>query len=183
MGHGMKYGAGLSIEQRIARLEQQAILQSSLASCRVYSTTSGNVVTVPSATVTPIPFNAELWDTDDLHDTTTDNTQVLLPRIGIWEVGMNVLYLPSTGYTNAADLWALIRRNGSDMDLQSIVSSYGAVNGHSSSPGGQASTIIRTTDTDDYVEFCAYCDNTATQVYNTSGDSSQNTAWVRYLGP
>lgn len=152
-------------------------------SCRVYANVSGNIVTVNAATVTPIPYNAEMWDTGSMHNTSTNNTRIYLPAIGLWEIGANIYYLNSTGYGNATDLWIALRRNGSTWDLQTVVSSYGAVDGYAVNPGGSTSTIVQTTDTDDYFEVCAYSDATATQVVGIGDQPSLNTAWARYLGP
>lgn len=119
---------------------------------------------VNNATVTPINWNTEEWDTDAFHDTVTNNTRITIPS----GKGGKYYFIAWLSYVSnsSGSRQVIIRKNGSIFVAQAIAQ---AVN-------GDATTMVAFTELEvsagDYFEVCAY---------QTSGGSltvSTNLAFV-----
>lgn len=113
---------------------------------RVYRTA---LQAIPNATITPINFDAELWDTNALHDTVTNPSRVILNKIGFWRV---------TGSLEFAVIAAGIRQ--ARINLNNVLHSYNAslANAVNVIPV-QVTADIQITAITDYVELAAYQDS------------------------
>ena len=69
-------------------------------SCRV--THSVNQV-IPNAAWTTLAFNTEIWDTDNIHDTVTNNSRLICKTAGNYQIGLLIAFADNaTGFRNAA---------------------------------------------------------------------------------
>lgn len=117
------------------------------AATRAYRATSA--VTIANNTVTAIALNAENFDTEGLHDNTTDPTRFKFTAAtaGTWLFIGSVGFVPdATGVRNA-----ILRLNGSQV----------ATTGAAPSPGASASSIIEVSSlivvaNGDYVELACF---------------------------
>jgi hypothetical protein len=132
-----------------------------MPSCRVYHSTNQSI---PNATFTPLAFDSERFDTDAMHDATTNNTRLTCKTAGKYLIIANVrwalnannqrdLRLRVNGTTLIADV--LLKVSTTDPILLNISTIYDlAVN--------------------DYVEAVAYQDSGgALDVINTANYSPE----------
>lgn len=107
-------------------------------------------VSLTSGTVTTIPLAAETHDTHTMHDTVTNNSRIVLNRVGVWLVQGQVSFVAnSTGIRQVR-----IQVNGA-------LGTYGA---YVATPAAASpfltllnmSTVVKTTVTTDYVELTGF---------------------------
>lgn len=109
--------------------------------CRVNRTSAQSI---PHATLTIVSFNAELFDTDGMHDTVTNNSRITINTAGFYTVGFNAAFAASGDYTRTR---AILRMNGAtDIAIGPI--------GPSSSPVEQPVMVscVYEFDVGDYIE-------------------------------
>ncbi len=74
------------------------------------SVSNSSNISIPNFTLTPIPFNTEKFDTNDLHDVTTNTTRLTAKKAGIYQItGAAHFELLNAGYRELQ-----IRRNGTE---------------------------------------------------------------------
>lgn len=124
------------------------------AAARVYKTTD---FAVPSATFLPVPFDGEVYDTDNLHSLTGDTTRLTAPVTGVYAISGHVNWASSA----TGDRWLLLQVNGGpDLAVEirdAAASDFGL------GTGMTASTVARLS-AGDYLQL---------EVYQNSG-TSQN---------
>lgn len=74
--------------------------------CSLYKTQSQSI---PNSTNTVVTFNAELWDTADMHDNQTNNSRITIPVAGKYHIWATIVFTTNS----AGDRAAFIQRNGS----------------------------------------------------------------------
>lgn len=89
-------------------------------SCRVYRSAALNVAT---ADQTPIAWDAESWDSDALHDNSTNPSRVTLNKVGKWQVSWQLVYpANATGVRDAS-----LALNGSIVSTREVNNEGAAV--------------------------------------------------------
>jgi len=132
-------------------------------SARVYNDAQ---IPIPDAAWTAVPFNSELWDTDNIHDNVTNNSRLTCKTAGKYQVVGQVCFLANaTGIRNSR-----ILANGTTVF---------AVNTCPKRSDNFWYAIVVTIvdlDVDDYVEL---------QVYQNSGDdlnlATQNYSYPEFM--
>ena len=112
-------------------------------SARVYSSSTYDLA---NASDTVILFNAERWDTDSIHSTSTNTGRLTATTAGVYVITGNISFPPNSTGIRAVH----IKVNGSDEI---------AYQGGSASSANATNTAIATIadlDADDYVELMAY---------------------------
>lgn len=75
--------------------------------CRITRTTTQSIA---HSTLVEIQFDAEVFDNDGMHSTSTNNTRITINTAGIWDIGFNGSYVTGADYTRTE---IIIRVNGS----------------------------------------------------------------------
>jgi len=75
-------------------------------SCRANRTSAQSI---PHATLTIVAFNSELFDTDGMHSTVTNNSRITIQTAGVYDVGFNGAFAAGSDYTRVR---AILRMNG-----------------------------------------------------------------------
>jgi len=110
-------------------------------------------------TETTLQFDAEYWDTDTIHDTSTNNSRLTCKTAGIYVVTANVVVEGVDG--TGGEVWAGIRENGSDLRAQG----YGEwIRDTESTPfkaedAGISISVELDLDVNDYVEIRVYIES------------------------
>lgn len=146
---------------------------SQVPSCRVYNSAN---ISINNATITPLTFNSERWDTDTLHSTSSNTGRITVTRAGRYAFGCSIAFASNaTGYR-----WIAFRLNGTTTyfggDLRN------AANGSSTEfcLGGVEWVMAAT----DYVEVVAYQTSTAAlNVITTATSILTPEFWCEYRGP
>jgi len=132
-------------------LSYGATIQTNVPACRVYSSVGQGI---PNGVATPLTFDSERFDTDNIHDVVTNNTRLTCKTAGKYLVFGNVNY----AYSATGRRLLLPRINGSayitDVEL----------NGASSTSAGSLAMAFSTVwdfVVGDYVELCVYQDSGA----------------------
>lgn len=142
---------------------------SSFVGARAYL--SAATQSIPHATATAVALAGESFDTDSLHSTVTENTKILLNRVGYWLVLGGIAY--AAGATGERRV--RLHRNGSLATQVTFAPSA------SLTLVSQVSDIIQATATTDYVELAAYQDSGGP--LNIAGGSGVTTFLaVEFLG-
>lgn len=122
--------------------------------CRVYRSAA---LSVADATQTPVDFDAESFDPQAMHSTSTNPSRVVLGRIGKWRVKWQLSYaLNSTGIRVAA-----LALNGTEISTVS-----------NANPGGSGSSyvgsedIVDATAVTDYLEVVPFQNSGGSLAYN-----------------
>lgn len=118
--------------------------------CRVTRTA---VLSIPDASLTAVNFTAERFDTDTMHDNTTNNTRITFTQAGVYTVGFHGSLDNGTDYTR---LFAVLRKGGATEIARST-------NGNGSSSSGamiDVSTVYKFAAAE-YVEVLILQDNSA----------------------
>ncbi len=102
---------------------------------------------IANATATAVALNSETWDTDSMHDTSTNNSRMTFKTAGIYVVNANVQWANNT--TGKRE--AFIKINGGDTILGNT--EIGDATGGSLP---QNIGVIYEFDADDYVEIIVY---------------------------
>lgn len=128
---------------------------------------------IPDATITPLSFTTEDFDTDGCHDPATNNTRITATLAGYWEFAGT--YYSATPAT-LANMDAFFRKNG----VTSIAS------GDRGQDGGIAQSksarCIQPMAVGDYVELCAFQDSAGATNTNVSSRFTSYVEW-KYLRP
>ena len=115
---------------------------------RVFKSASQSIAT---STTTAVSFDSETFDTNALHDPATNNSRVLLNKIGLWRVAGQVRYQAhGTGSRQAT-----IRLNGATFFSDPTVPTSG-VTVQTTVPVDE---VIQATAITDYVELLAWQDS------------------------
>lgn len=118
-----------------------------LAAARAFRGYRNTALSIPNDTATAIGLDAEAFDTDSIHDTATNNSRMILNKVGLWAVAGQIYYQANaTGIRQAR-----IHRNGTFDALNNILT-VGSVD----SSVVQALSLVRSTAITDYAELCAY---------------------------
>lgn len=119
--------------------------------CKVRHSTTQSI---PNSTETTVAFNTELYDTDGMHDTVTNNSRITPQTAGKYEFKANIIFDANAG----GDLRrASIRKNGTIII---------AVSSHRDVSGSGDDAVVVSVDEDmngttDYVEVLAFHDEGA----------------------
>lgn len=126
-------------------------------------------LSVANATLTAIPLDAESFDSDALHDNATNNSRIVLNKVGVWLVQGQISY----GGSTTGQRQARISVNGVQNAYQNLPSGAGQ------NPV-QVSTVVRATVVTDYAELSAFQDSGAA---NNLGTGTAETWFAAtYLG-
>jgi hypothetical protein len=151
-----------SANDNSTKLATTAYVDNTIAdkSCRVYQTGATTMGTAGDWTV--MNFGAEAFDTDTMHDNSTNPSRITFTTAGKYLVG-------GTVYTTSnIDIGIKIRMDGTtDIAIHRMAEAYANQNGAS------VSTLYSFT-AGQYIEFLASCSNTGD---STSGNSQTN-AWA-----
>lgn len=107
------YLLGTGLQQPEALIDANVIALDDLLlgfepmSARVHHNATQSIST---ATSTVLAFNSERWDTDTLHDNSTNNSRLILKKVGLWAVYGHVGYAQN----GTGNRGAIIRMNGDD---------------------------------------------------------------------
>lgn len=113
---------------------------------------SGNQTGIAVNTWTALNFGAELFDTDGIHSTVTNNSRLTLPLVGKWVV-WGAIYLDFAGITTPSQVGIRFHLNGLGAGTNDIFGYNLADAGTLATTGGiGSSAILVTTATTDYVE-------------------------------
>jgi len=82
--------------------------KSSVPRCRVYPNAAQ---TIASGSWTAIAFDNEIYDTDTMHDNSTNNTRITATTAGAYHIGCAVEWAAAAGGSR----WVAIRANGSSI--------------------------------------------------------------------
>jgi hypothetical protein len=117
---------------------------STFVGCGVKRTAAQSIA---NTTYTAIAFTAEDWDTDAIHDNSTNNTRLTVPsgKGGKWEISGVVTYAEQTGYRNVR-----IYKNGSG--LVTLISMTGVVGDNTGLPV----SYVLNLSAGDYIEVYTY---------------------------
>jgi hypothetical protein len=129
-------------------------------SCGVYHNAT---ISVANATQTALSFNSEVWDTDSMHDTSTNNSRVTFKTAGIYAVNANVQWANNT--TGKRE--AFIKINGTSTILGNT--EIGDATGGSLP---QNIGVVYEFDADDYVEVIVYQNSGGSLNIESPTDSS-----------
>lgn len=93
---------------------------------------------------TAVAFDAESWDTDTLHDNSTNPSRVVLNKVGKWQVDWQLVYAANgTGVRDAS-----LMVNGAVVAIRELLNSGGSVGVYV-----HGSDIVNATAITDYVEI------------------------------
>lgn len=130
-----------------------------------------------AATITPVAFNAaDIYDTDSIHDTAVNNSRLILPFVGLWEIKYGLLFGTVAGVDQEA--WIGLNTAGAGTGNR-----YGWTAGNSSATSSQiltSSVMMATSAANDYVEIFAYSASGST--IGGTGASYDIWAQATYLG-
>jgi hypothetical protein len=101
-----------SLESRIRFQERLESGGASLVACRVYHNANQSI---PNGSFTTLAFNSEDYDTDTLHDTSTNNSRLTADRDGYWLIFLHVSFDSNA----TGDRLVRITENGTN-DIASI---------------------------------------------------------------
>lgn len=132
---------------------------------RAYRATTA--VTATSGTPKVIDLNAETWDTNSLHDNTTNSSRLLLDTVGWWDVRGQVAWF-ATDVDGRRQ--ARILLNGT---LQCYVQQVPDA-AKTSAPSIQVSATVRATAVTDYVQLEGFQDSGS----NLDIGSGENATWL-----
>lgn len=159
--------------------------------CRVYNT-STTVLAMGAAGANlygPILFPSEDFDVGGLHSTVSNTGRITFPVAGAWEVGWNLPFQASAGYTGGSDVATHLVRNGTWSGGIQTGGTNELVTNHEIPAGGTAiqpwdtkSTIIDAA-ANDYVELGFRCAETSLAVVSAAGVGLYCNFWAKYLGP
>lgn len=90
-------------EQRISYLERQllglAYLTPEFTAVQAARLTRNAVQSINNNALTPIQFNAEVFDESGMHDNAVNNSRITIAVPGRYEMGMNVEFVSAADYT------------------------------------------------------------------------------------
>jgi hypothetical protein len=111
-------------------------------SCRVYNNANQ---TVASSSATKMALNAEQFDTDTMHDTSTNNSRVTIPEAGKYLCGFNTHV---GGSANHIKTYLLLNNTTTIAVNETTHADGGAIH--------QIGSTIYDFDVDDYIEMVVY---------------------------
>ncbi|HVW33470.1 MAG TPA: hypothetical protein VHL53_13100 [Acidimicrobiia bacterium] len=138
--------------------------------CRVYHNTTQSV---SDNTITVVSFNSERFDTDTMHDTSSNNSRLTIKTAGLYLVTFTGVFAQGSDY---ARVYADIQLNGAT----AIAIDDKATPAIAHSPGVRVSTVYKLA-VNDYLQARVYHDNTANTARNllNTGNYSPEFAAVR----
>jgi hypothetical protein len=140
--------------------------------CRVY----GAAQSIAHNTDVVVAFNAERYDTANLHDTVTNNSRITVPTAGIYDMGFNGSMVAATDY---AAFRAFIRLNGTTALVAKVNGGLGnATFNYELNVTGQYKLAAG-----DYIEVVVRHINTAAAARNLVLASNVSPEfWARWVG-
>jgi hypothetical protein len=146
--------------QQIIDYVDNTLKLSNVPSCRAYNNAN---ISIPNGALTVIPFNSELYDTDAIHDTVTNNTRLTCKTAGKYLIIANVA-------------WALTGTGRRSINL--LLNQSTIIASQESSP--QVDAIATTANNVSTVYNLAVNDVVEVQVYQTSGAALNITYGAHY---
>lgn len=145
----------------------------------IVKATSNASQTISTTAYAAVNFAAEEFDTDTLHDTTTNNSRLLARLAGYYMLTGGV-YWDAQVFTTTTFMILAWRKNGTTIiDATRQMVPYAteiATNGHGMTTSGMVSLAAN-----DYVELCVYHDKTAAGTLTINNTVPASAAMV-YLG-
>lgn len=137
---------------------------------------------IETATITAVSLQTEIYDSDALHDNSTNPTRILLNQVGRWAIWYTVRFAQNAAGTRVA--WMGINTAGAGSGNR-----YGYVEVSPYTGGGVTTPILSSYDeydataTTDYVELFAYQTCGSTLAAGNSAINYDLSLSVRYIGP
>lgn len=112
------------LELRVGVLERvpdpviPTVAAKAVESCRVFNSVA---ISTTSGVEKTLTFDSEVWDTGNMHSTTSNTDQVVIPKTGKYLTGMAVIWDAAGGNTRQVK----IKKNGTTIayDLQDVATS------------------------------------------------------------
>jgi len=119
--------------------------------CKAYN---GGTQTINSGAATVVALNSELFDTDSYHDNTTNNSRLVAPATGVYQVSYNVVWAGG----GANDRIAFLRLNaaGGGTDAANVLGATNVAPGGSGYNPTNSLTTLIALNAGDYVELFVY---------------------------
>ena len=136
-------------------------------SCRV---TNDAAQSIANASTTKLAINTEIFDTDTIHDPTTNNSRLTIPEDGKYLCGINFMIGGASGHVNVG----ILLNNTANIALGSIPN----VSGANIAP---TVSIIADLDEDDYIEASVYQDSGGAASVSSSANYSP-IFWIVKIG-
>lgn len=138
-------------------------------SCSVYNDAA---ITLSNDTATAVAMNTEVYDTDTMHDTSTNNSRVIFKTAGKYIVTQNLVYAHNTtGYRSIE-----LRLNGSTQLNKTTYADF------RTGDDWYAMTTVVDADADDYVETLAYQNSGGDLALQTYGTYSPGMIAIKVIG-